>query len=207
MATSNDQSGTGEASDCKGQGRPRGEAWTEEEEMWLVVTSMGPDSYKWLAQNIPAANGRTWISISSRLSQYRINGKIPQRWRSPDIKRTPDWEIKEDLEIIEWILHGKTKIDARVFVEANRSGEEIKRRSRFLMSHEEFAAIVYDTEESLRLELLRHDMAVAGPEKQAAYAALLHAEDNGERIILEALQRTRDGSVYEPSDWQEPTTY
>ncbi|KLJ08343.1 hypothetical protein EMPG_16213 [Blastomyces silverae] len=201
MASSNDQPETGEASGGTNRPGPRGVRWTEEEEMWLIVNTIEQHSNQWLAQNIPGGNGRTANSIASHLAELRVRNMLPRGWRSGIINGTPDWTLAEDLEIIEWILHEQRRIDAQVFVATDRSGEAIQRRSRFLMADDGFAAIVYDTEERLRLVQLRYDMAPEGPEREAAYAALVQAENDAERIIRDALRETRDGSVYEANIW------
>ncbi|EER42321.1 conserved hypothetical protein [Histoplasma capsulatum H143] len=201
MASGNDQAETGEASGGGNRSHPRGARWTEEEEMWLIVNTIDQHSNEWLAQNIPGGNGRTSNSIASHLAELRTKGKLPRGWRWANINGAPDWTIEEDLEIIEWILHGKRRIDAQVFVAADRSGEAIKRRAGFLMADDEFVATVYAVDESVRLAQLQYDMALEGPEKQAAYAVLVNAENNSEQIIREALQKTLDRSVYEAFRW------
>ncbi|PGH01341.1 hypothetical protein GX51_05272 [Blastomyces parvus] len=201
MATSNDQSGSGQASGSSNRSGPRGERWTEDEEMWLIVNTIERHSNEWLAQNIPGGNGRTSNSIASHLAELRVRRKLPRAWRSGNINGRPAWTLEEDTEIIEWILHEKQRIDAEVFVAADRSGEEIKRRARFLMADEEFAEIVYATEETLRLAQLQYDMVPEGPQKRAAGDALRIAEWDAERTISEALQETLDGAVWQPHLW------
>ncbi|OJD24576.1 hypothetical protein ACJ73_04062 [Blastomyces percursus] len=169
--------------------------------MWLITNTIEQNSNEWLAQNIPGGNGRTANSIASHLAELRMRNKLPRAWRSGIIDGAPDWTLAEDLEIIEWILHEERRIDAQVFVANNRSGEAIQRRARFLMADDGFAAIVYDTEESLRLVQLRYDMASEGPEREAAHAALVQAENDAEWIVRDALREIRGGSVYQASIW------
>ncbi|ODH34610.1 hypothetical protein ACO22_03070 [Paracoccidioides brasiliensis] len=164
--------------------------WTDEEEMWLIVTCMEQHTNEWLAQNMPGNSGRTSHSIAGHLADLRTKGKLPRSWRQENGNGVTSWSIAEDMEILEWILHAKTRIDPVVFVAADRSGTAITNRAEYLMADEVFAALVHDTEESLRLVQLNYDATEEGPEKEEAYDILVIAEDDSDRLIRDALQKS-----------------
>lgn len=165
--------------------------------MWLIVNTIDKQSDEWLAENIPGGNGRTSSSIARHLRELRKNSKLPSEWRL-DRLYGPAWTMAEDLEVIEWIHHGNKRIDGRVFVKADRSGDQIKRRGRYIMENIMLDRAVLETKEIIREAQREYDEAPIGLEKETAYAGVVHAKKDGE---CKAWQMMVDGPVYETLDW------
>jgi hypothetical protein len=138
--------------------------WTIQEETWLVVQAMYGKTNMWLKDNLPGGNNRSISSITGHFADMRLKNKLPRRWRlgrTSDANK-PSWGIDEDVEIMQWHVWGQSIIDAKVFIENNRTGVDVLDRLAFLCSHPELERQAFDIEDEGRTALLMEDMYEAG---------------------------------------------
>ncbi|PGH21519.1 hypothetical protein AJ80_03187 [Polytolypa hystricis UAMH7299] len=167
---------------------PTGSRWSEEEEVFIVIAIMYSKQNKWISDNMPGPNHRSPAAVSARLQDMRQQGRVSARWRWPNgYTETKAWTIEEDMEIIQWYVWGRKKIDSQVFVANNRAGLAVVKRADFLAQDPHLLSWVRENEEDLRQVLEELDTGEPSEEDDPALnvtgRSVVALEDEYERQL------------------------
>ncbi|KAK2811058.1 hypothetical protein FQN50_002393 [Emmonsiellopsis sp. PD_5] len=171
-----------------------GVRWSEDGVNWAVIHSMDPHiTDEWMGENVPPGHKFPGECIAALRKHLEMEGKLPPDWRKPFPNMGMAWTIEEDIEILEYILHDRKRIDAKVFVPSNRSGVDVATRAKFLEEDAKFISTVRKAEKEVAEALLRYDSSRPS-RKGNARVALEATEAKAEQTIRRALAQSVWGS-------------
>ena len=82
-----------------------------------------------------AKEAQDWIC--ERLRLLKLQTEIPNDWqrarnKNPEMTMREGYSLEEDIELLQWRANGRLVINARIFVERNRSAAGMCRRADWL---------------------------------------------------------------------------
>jgi len=91
------------------------------------------------------------VLIYSRLQTLKEEGRVPGDYRrtysrSAEMTMEEGYTLGEDVELMEWCVSNKTRIDAEIFVEKNRSAAGMRKRADWLCSLPELSQKAFEIE-------------------------------------------------------------
>ena len=84
---------------------------------------------------LTAKDAQDWVC--ERLRLLKVRTEIPNDWqracnKNPEMTMGEGYSLEEDIELLQWRANGSLVINARVFVERNRSAADMCRRADWL---------------------------------------------------------------------------
>ncbi|KAK2782006.1 hypothetical protein FQN52_001230 [Onygenales sp. PD_12] len=155
----------------------------------------------WMAENVSPGYKYRGESIAALLKELEMQGKLPPDWRKPFTNMQMAWNIEEDIEILDYILYDRTRIDAKVFVASNRSGVDVATRAKFLEKDAGLLSTVRKAEKDVGDALLQYD---SSRRKSTARVTLEAIEARAEQTIRRALAQSVWGSRKTSFPWFYP---